>query len=158
MEPQSPIRAVIGVSYSYDKHERSHITFYVKRSELMQNYPGVWSLPSIQYKPEELRDPHDLDAAAKIFTRMSHERFCSVGLKVENFLTGGSSDKNPMERMVELLLYRIRFLSKPNLNRDFYTESEWLTREEFEERVVLDPLPCGLCTKLWREFERENIA
>lgn len=77
MENTSPIRAVIGVDF------RAPRTLYVKRSGAMENYPGVWSLPSIQYKPEELPDPLDLDAAAKIFARMSKERFHGEPIKVQ---------------------------------------------------------------------------
>ena len=151
MEHSSPIRAVIGVSFRAPK------TLYVKRSDNMENYPGVWSLPSIQYKPEELPDPLDLDSATKIFARMSHERFVGTPVKVQQYLTAGSSDLNPMQRMVELVLYRISFVKdSPLLNEWYYTESAWLTQHEFALKTVLAPLPCGLCTKLWQQYEEEN--
>ena len=45
MENRKPIHAVIGV------RRAGGATFYVRRSEYMENYPGVWSLFSIQYDP-----------------------------------------------------------------------------------------------------------
>lgn len=151
MENTSPIRAVIGVSFRAPK------TFYVKRSDNMENYPGVWSLPSIQYKSEELPDPLDLDAAARVFAKMSAERFASTRVTVHQYLTAGSSDLNPMQRMVELVLYRISFEDEdPYLSKWFYTQGEWLTQREFDLKTVLAPLPCGLCTKLWRQYQQEN--
>lgn len=61
-----------------------------------------------------------------------------------------------MQRIVELVLYRISFQSDPELNSWYYTDSARLTPHEFDLRTVLAPLPCGLCTKLWRQYEQEN--
>ena len=50
----SQIEAVIGVWFKDGR------TFYVKRSEQMENYPNTWSLLSIQFTREELPDFTDL--------------------------------------------------------------------------------------------------
>lgn len=152
---QSPIRAVIGVSYRGDARLT---TYYVRRSEQMENYPGVWSLPSIQHEAGELRDPHDLRAAQEIFTRMSQERFYAAPVAVFAHLIAGSSDENPMGRMVHLNLYRVGFLEEPMLNPRYYTSSAWLTNGQFVGRTMLTPLPCGLCTKLWQQYQVESAA
>ena len=57
------IEAVIGVWYKDGR------TFYVKRSDQMENYPNVWSLLSIQFFPEELPDFTDLEATQKLLTK-----------------------------------------------------------------------------------------
>ncbi|MBP9757313.1 MAG: hypothetical protein KBD06_01820 [Candidatus Pacebacteria bacterium] len=119
----------------------------------MENYPGVWSLPSIQYEPAELPDPFDLDAASRIFARMSAERFGSATIRVEEWLTAGRSDENPMQRMVELVLYRISIDGALALNPRYYTDCGWLKRPDFKIRTMLTPLPCGLCTRLWEAHE-----
>jgi hypothetical protein len=150
---ENPIRAVIGVNYRVNPLTGSRETFYVKRSKYMQNYPGVWSLPSVQYVAGELPDSGDLDAASRLFARMSDERFGGEPVVVERRLIWGSSPHNPMQRMVELVLYRIAFKKDPELNARFYDDSEWLDRSDFKLRTMLTPLPCGLCTRLWEEFE-----
>lgn len=150
---QEPIRAVIGVSY------RTHpklATFYVERSAHMENYPGVWSLPSIQHTVGELSDPHDLRAAQKIFARMSAERLYNSPVAVLRHLISGSSDENPMGRMVHLNLYHMGLLEEPLLNDRYYTQSAWLTGEGFVEKTMFAPIPCGLCTKLWAQYQAQN--
>ena len=54
---QATLTAVIGVWHNGPE------TYYVKRSGKMSKYPRVWSLPSIQYEPNELSDPEDLECA-----------------------------------------------------------------------------------------------
>jgi hypothetical protein len=156
MGKNTPIRAIIGVSYRPAQRDDLSETYYVKRAASMENYPGVWSLPSIQYDPSEIPDPLDLDAVWSVFARMSAERFGGTPITVHQHLVTGSSDMNPMGRMVELVLYRISFAKDPRLDPRFYTASEWLTRHEFELRTVFAPLPCGLCTKLWGQYQREH--
>src|SRR4051812_11521045 len=96
-----PIYAIIGVRH------KGPSTFYVKRSMEMENYPGVWSLFSIQYRPEQLLDPNDLEAASRLFERMSAERLGGVPIRVKEHLTEGASDENPMNRWVSLQLYEV---------------------------------------------------
>jgi len=148
-----PIRAVIGVWYR--PHTKQ--TYYVLRSAGMENYPGVWSLPSLQYKKEELPDPLDCSAARRIFERMGAERFHGDPIHVYGHLISGSSDENPMERMVELSLYAIAFESEPMLNARYYLDGRWMTEREFDLKSVLAPLPCGLCTKLWKGYLEERV-
>src|SRR6266536_4468826 len=117
---------VIGVWYRGDR------TFYVKRSEKMRNYPGVWSLPSIQFDPAVLADKGDLDAVQRYVDRMSAERFGGVPIKTLEFLTSGDSDENPIRMHVFLNLYRIEMRSEPVLNPEYYTDMKWMTAEEYE--------------------------
>ena len=50
-------------------------TFYVKRSLKMSNYPGVWSLLSIQFQPSELQEPEKVsEPVNRLFEKMSRER------------------------------------------------------------------------------------
>ncbi len=139
-----PIRAVIGVRHNGPS------TFYVKRSLEMENYPGVWSLFSIQYKPEELRDPTDLEAATRLFERMSAERLGGVPVRAKEYLIEGASDQNPMNTWVTLQLYEIDVPQEPVLNPRYYTEGDWLSPEEYEERCAEQR--CGLCLRLWSDY------
>lgn len=152
---QEPIRAVIGVSYRIHP-ERA--TFYVERSEHMENYPGVWSLFSIQHTKGELPDPHDLRAVQRVMKRMSAQRLYAAPVAVLRHLIAGSSDQNPMSRMVHLNLYQIQFFEDPLLNPQYYTRGEWLTGEEFVKKTMFAPSPCGLCTKLWQEYQAELVG
>lgn len=139
-----PIHAVIGVRHNGPS------TFYVKRSEEMENYPGVWSLFSIQYNPEELPDAEDLVAASRLFQRMSAERLGGVPVRARKFLTTGASDENPMNAWVSLQLYEIDLPQEPVLNPRYYTDGEWLSPEEYEERCAKQL--CGLCLRLWSDY------
>ncbi|MEA3037128.1 MAG: hypothetical protein QOH04_2905 [Sphingomonadales bacterium] len=139
-----PIYAVIGVRH------KGPSTFYVKRSLEMENYPGVWSLFSIRYRPEELLDPNDLQATGRIFERMSAERLGGVPVRVKEHLTEGASDENPMNQYVSLQLYEIDLPREPNLNPRYYTESDWLSPEEYEDRCAEQR--CGLCLRLWSDY------
>jgi hypothetical protein len=139
-----PIHAVIGVRHNGPS------TFYVKRSQEMGNYPGVWSLLSIQHQPEELADAEDLTAAARLFERMSEERLGGVPVKVQKYLTTGASDENPMNTWVSLQLYEIDLPHEPTLNPRYYTAGEWLSPAEYEERCAEEL--CGLCLRLWSDY------
>jgi hypothetical protein len=139
------IRAVIGVWRNESK------TFYVKRSDTMTNYPGVWSLPSFQFDLEEGHfDPH------WIFNRMSGQRFGGSRVNIGPMLTSGMSNFNPMNEMVTLFLYDIEFIQWPILNHDYYTEWGWLTQAEYEIKTL--DAPCGLCTRLWADYYKRYAS
>lgn len=112
-----PITAVIGVRYEGPR------AWYVRRSDRMANYPGVWSLPSIQFAPVELPDVHDLNRVTGHFSRLSQERLGDVGIDVKRHLTSGTSDINPMGVDVTLHLYHIELADDPVLDPAFYVES-----------------------------------
>jgi hypothetical protein len=116
----------------------------------MANYPGVWSLPSIQFVPGDLPEATDLDVVAGHFRRLSAERLGGVPVRVLEHLTSGSSDMNPMGVDVTLHLYRIDLPEEPILDPRFYVASGWLAPAEYEERSAGQP--CGLCTRLWSDF------
>jgi hypothetical protein len=140
-----PIHAVIGV------RRRGDSTFYVKRSMEMSNYPGVWSLFSIQFSPEELPDPRSLGPTVnRLFAKMSNERLGGVPVEVESYLTSGSSDDNPMGVDVHLHLYEIRLADEPRFDARYYTDGAWLRPEEYELRCA-DEI-CGLCLRLWADY------
>ena len=139
-----PIDAVIGVRRSGGS------TFYVQRSEHMENYPGVWSLFSIQHDPVTLPDVTDAAAAQSLFDAMSAQRLGGVPVRVKSYLTSGSSDMNPMGVEVTLHLYEIDFDEEPVLNERYYTAGAWLTAEEYEERCAEQV--CGLCLRLWSDY------
>lgn len=139
-----PIDAVIGV------RRTGGSTFYVKRSGHMENYPGVWSLFSIQHDPVALPDVTDIVAAQPLFEAMSDQRLGGTPVRVRSYLTSGSSDMNPMDVEVTLHLYEIEFDGEPSLNPRYYTEGEWLTAAEYEERCAEQV--CGLCLRLWSDY------
>lgn len=144
MSSGKPIDAVIGV------RRIGGNTFYVRRSERMQNYPGVWSLFSIQHDPAKLTDIRDLAAAQPLFDAMSAERLGGVPVRIKSYLTSGSSDLNPMDVDVTLHLYEIEFDDEPVLNPRYYTDGAWLSAEEYEERCAEQV--CGLCLRLWSDY------
>lgn len=137
------LHAVIGVMYNEDK------TFYVKRSDKMQNYPNVWSLLSIQFDPE-LIDPQNLDQVQELMEKMSNERLNGTLIKVEEYLIDGDSDHNPYNLDVYLHLYKISIPDSLELNPEYYTDSGWLTAEEYEEHNI--GMKCGLCLRLWQDY------
>jgi len=138
------IQAVIGVWL------RGPRTFYVLRSPQMTNYPGVWSLPSIQFTAEELPEPTDVRAAKAVLQRMSDERF-ERALVVGDIqlLTSGWCDSNPTGKLVELYLYSFELPAIPALQPRYYTDSAFLLPEEYVARSA--GARCGLCTRLWSE-------
>ena len=140
----SEIHAVIGV------WTKGHLTYYVKRSEKMQNYPGIWSLLSIQFDPRELEGPEDLATVQQFMEKMSEERLGGAPISVTKYLISGDSDHNPYDKHVYLHLYEIKLLRDPYLNSDYYSEGAWLTAEQYEERTTGQP--CGLCLRLWSDY------
>jgi len=135
--------AIIAVAHDGER------TFYVKRSSRMTNYPGVWSLPSIQFDPCDLDDYTNLDRVETYVRKLSEQRLHNAQFVMSEFLTSGSSDVNPIDRDVHLYLYRIALKSQPSLNFDFYTDSKWMTAAEFEEASANQA--CGLCVRLWAD-------
>ena len=116
----------------------------------MDNYPGVWSLFSIQHDPAALPDVTDTAAAQPLFDAMSAQRLGGTPVHVKSYLTSGSSDLNPMGVEVTLHLYEIEFDHEPALNERYYTAGAWLTAAEYEERCAEQV--CGLCLRLWSDY------
>lgn len=135
------LHAVIGVWY------RGAKTFYVKRSEKMQNYPGAWSLFSIQYDPSEMPDSLDLDVAQRLMERMSHQRLYGAPIRVTSFLTASTCTNNPINKIVNLRLYGVAFDREPKLDADYYVDAAWLTQGQHVERR--GSAMCGSCTRMW---------
>lgn len=144
MGVKKPIHAVIGVRRTGES------TFYVKRSELMENYPGVWSLFSIQYDPTAVENMEDIAEIQPLFDAMSAQRLGGVPVTVKSFLTMGSSDLNPMNTDVILHLYEIEFEQEPILNPRYYVDADWLTAADYEDRCAEQV--CGLCLRLWSDY------
>jgi hypothetical protein len=116
----------------------------------MQNYPDVWSLFSIQFPPASIDDMSDLAHVQPLFDKMSAERCGGAAVKVKSYLTGGSSDQNPMEVDVHLHLYELEFEEEPQLDPRYYTDGAWLSAEEYEDRCAEQV--CGLCLRLWSDY------
>jgi hypothetical protein len=138
------IHAVIGV------RRRGPLTWYVRRSLEMANYPGVWTLLSIQFEPRDLPEPERDGAADALFARMSAERLGGAPVRVLGFLASGASDANPMGADVTLHLYEVEFLAEPRLDPRFYTGAAWLDAGEFERLSAGQQ--CGLCLRLWADY------
>ena len=137
------LHAVIGVRYEGDR------TFYVKRSEKMTNFPSVWSLLSIQFDPEWLKNPEDLPKAQKLMDEMSEERLCGAKIRVERLITSGDDPNSPIGCHVFLHLYKVNLVGEPQLNPDYYSDSAWFTAKEFS--AASEGQKCGLCTRLWSD-------
>jgi hypothetical protein len=137
----STLHAVIGV------RAIGRETWYVKRSPTMANYPGVWSLLSIQHGEDELPDVTDLAAAMTLFRRMSQERLGGVPLVVTGHLTSGTCTDNPMQVRVVLHLYAVSFQAEPVLDPAFYTEGAWMLPSAYV--AAAEGQTCGLCMRLW---------
>ena len=142
------IHAVIGVWYNGSR------TFYVKRSEQMRNYPGAWSLFSIQFEPSELRDSLDLKAVQRLMDRMSIQRLYGTPVRVQRFLTATTCTNNPIDKIVNLRLYRIEFDGEPQLNPEYYADSAWLTQAQYLERSR--HTTCGSCIRMWTDYYRSR--
>jgi hypothetical protein len=138
------LHAIIGV---WNRAER---TYHVRRSALMENYPGVWSLLSIQVAPEELPDPTDLAAAQAHMGRMAVQRLNGARIDTVELLSSDSSDKNPIGKNVHLHLYRIELDGEPELSPAYYSEGRWMTFEEYEHAA--SDSPCGLCMRMWGDY------
>ncbi len=143
------LHAVIGVWF------RGEHTFYVKRSKKMKNYPGAWSLFSIQYTPGELPDSLDLDHVQRLMDRMSNERLRGSPISVRQFLTASTCTKNPINMIVNLRLYHVEFANKPALNRAYYEDAAWMTPPEYAARR--GNALCGSCLRMWREYSSKHI-
>lgn len=139
-----PLHAVIGVVHDGAR------TFYVRRSTAMKNYPGVWSLLSIQYDPSELPDPLDLEAARPIFKRMSVERLGGVDVTVLKHLTSSTCSDNPMDQRVILHMYELNLATAPALNPMFYDAACWMLPDEYREKS--QATNCGLCLRMWSDY------
>ena len=142
------IDALIGV------WARSARTFYVKRSSLMENYPNVWSLLSIQFGPDELADFLDLASVQRVMARMSEQRLGGVPLRVLRYLKSARCSDNPMGVPVKLHVYEIELEDEPRLNPDYYVESAWFTPEEYLSASANST--CGLCMRMWSDYCYEN--
>ena len=140
----SQIEAVIGVWFGDGR------TFYVKRSERMENYPNAWSLLSIQFTPEELPDFTDLSAAQKVMDRMSEERLGGVPVRLVRYLKSARCSDNPMDVPVTLHLYQIELEREPELNPKYYVDSAWFTPEEYVK--ASENATCGLCMRMWSDY------
>lgn len=136
-----PIRAFIGAWKKGDK------TYYVKRSDKMENYPGVWSLFSMQIPWEKFTElPQDRDLALDIMQTISNQRL--GGLEVTNalWISGAESFRTELGKSVALHLYRVELIGEPKLNPYFYSEGAFLTADEFRS---MDKMPCGTCVRMW---------
>lgn len=138
------LHAVIGV---WNNGEQ---TFHVKRSQHMRNYPGVWSLFSIQFRPHQLPDPANLDAAQSLFDRMARQRLNGAEVLALELLSSDNSDRNPIGHHVHLHLYSIMLDREPRLNRQYYEDARWMTFDEYE--VAASDAPCGLCMRMWGDI------
>lgn len=143
-ETRGPIHAVIGVRHDGPK------TWYVKRSMKMENYPGVWSLPSIRCDPADLRNPSDLSVAQANFDRLSAQRLGGAPLKVRRFLLIDTSDMNPMGVDVTLAMYEIEAPEDLDLVREFYVDSAWMMPADYE--LASAGQPCGMCLRMWSDW------
>lgn len=141
---EESLTAVIGVWF------RDGRTYYVKRSDKMKNYPGLWSLFSLQYRSTELSNPLDLTDVQVLMKRMSKERLRGREIGVKRHLVSGDSDANPMNKHVFLHLYEIRMAKEPDLNLNYYTAGAWLTATQYEQRNA--GTQCGLCLRLWSDY------
>lgn len=140
----SQIDAVIGAWF------RDGRTYYVKRSPQMENYPGVWSLLSIQFARDELVDFTDLASAKKVMERMSEERLGGVPVRLIHYLKSARCSDNPMQVPVTLHLYQIELESEPKLNPEYYVDFAWFTPEEYMK--ASENATCGLCMRMWSDY------
>ena len=138
------IEAIIGVWFKDGR------TFYVKRSESMENYPGVWSLLSIQFARDELVDFTDLGAVQKVMDRMSEERLGRIPVRLIHYLKSARCSDNPMQVPVTLHLYQIELEREPELNPQYYVDYAWFTPEEYIK--ASESATCGLCMRMWSDY------
>ena len=138
------IHAVIGVWYRAGK------TFYVRRSATMKNYPNVWSLLSIQFKPATYQEQTDLPFVQSLMDEMSRQRLGGVSIDVRRYLSSAHCSDNPMKKHVFLHMYAVELGCLPRLNREFYQQSAWLHPEEYTRRS--QGAACGLCLRMWSDY------
>lgn len=144
----APIHAVIGVQRNGDR------TLYLRRSMLMSNYKGVWSLPSIKFDPAIIRGTPRLHHAQTLLERLSEDRLGGVPVTAISHLTSGSSSENPMAIDVTLHLYEVTTGAVPELNPRYYTEMAWMNEGEY--RAASRGQTSGLCTKLWSAYSSQG--
>jgi hypothetical protein len=116
----------------------------------MENYPNVWSLLSIQFRPEELPDFTDLGKVQEVVDKMSTERLGGVPVRLIHYLKSARCSDNPMQVPVTLHLYQIELESEPELNPEYYVDGEWFTPEEYIK--VSENATCGLCMRMWSDY------
>jgi hypothetical protein len=138
------IHAMIGVWFKDGK------TFYVRRSEKMQNYPNVWSLLSIRFEPTSFAHDTDLVVARDLMERMSRERLSGIGITVCRYLTSAHCFSNPTGSRVFLHMFEVELDDLPMLNPEYYSDFAWLTPEEYAARSV--GASCGLCVRMWSDY------
>ena len=88
------LHAIIGVRHS------GELTYYVKRSDKMANFPSVWSLFSLQFDPEQLTDPRDLPKVQSLMDALSEERLGGVPVTVKKHLISGDDPDSPVGQHV----------------------------------------------------------
>lgn len=116
----------------------------------MENYPGTWSLFSIQFKPEQLPKSTDLAAAQRLMDRMSHERLGGAPVEVVEFIARTRTSHNPINAIVDLCLYRIELSVEPALNPRYYVDAAWMTAQEYMSRRTNKS--CGTCMRMWSDY------
>lgn len=123
---------------------------WVRRSSKMNNYPGIWTLFSQQYSPEEILGAKDLAGAKEVFNRMASERLLGAPITIEAYLDQTSGFSDDLKREVHLMLYKIEFPWGLKLNEDYYTYAQWLT---WDEHFKYHKQPsCGMCTRLFQDW------
>ena len=151
MLSKKEINAVIGVCYEGTK------TLYVKRSANMENYPGVWSLFSIQFDPDELTDHLDLSNVQRLMSKMSEQRLGNIHTKVKGYISSTVCTENPINSIVKLHLYSIAFEESPLLNPEYYSDMAWLTGDEYLDKR--GDRTCGSCMRMWSDYcVKQGIA
>lgn len=138
------LSAVIGVWFRPDG-----TTFYVKRSANMVNYPSTWSLFSIQYDSDAIGNVTTREAAQPLMEQMSSDRLLGSPINTLRFLTSGEANTPIIGRFVHLDLFQLEFVSEPKLNPEFYSESRWMSFEQYLEATRGNA--CGLCVRLWMD-------
>jgi hypothetical protein len=140
--PRDELHALIGVIRKGDK------TLYVKRSQLMENYPGVWSLLSGRADRHEVSDSLDLTAIQKCVDRLSTERLQGTPLAVKRFLTSAQCDK--YDHRLFLYMYEIQCDGIPRLNPRYYDDARFMTVDEY--LAASHDSMCGLCMSMWSRY------
>ncbi len=140
------LHAIIGVA------TQGKWVLYVKRSELMENYPGVWSLLSHRVTRDEISKFWHYSAVQPFFERMSEERLEGIPIRVDKFLTAAYCDK--LDHRLYLYMYQLRCDTVPKLNPHYYTEARFMTAEEYLE--ARQGGMCGLCLSMWSQYCLKN--
>jgi len=136
------LHAIIGVIH------QGSTTFYVKRSNAIEAYPGVWSLLSVRASREELRDFLDLMQIQQCVDRMSSERLVSTPLTVKRFITSAQCDKQ--DHRLYLYMYELESPVVPKLNPKYYSDFRFMDPAEYEQ--LSKDLMCGLCVSMWSRY------